>query len=52
MSDHTQEDAQQTQTAHASQPAAGAHPAQSHVPPLTQPDGVQGWRIWDHLGVT
>lgn len=32
------------------QPAAGPHSAQSHVLPLTQPDGVQGWRIVGHLG--
>lgn len=32
------------------QPAAGPHFAQSHVPPLTQPDGVQGWRTVGHLG--
>lgn len=32
------------------QPATGPHFAQSHVPPLTQPDGVKGWRTVGHLG--
>lgn len=34
------------------QPAAGPRSAQNHVLPLTQPDGVQGWRIMGHLGAT
>lgn len=51
-SGHTQEVAQQTQTAHTSPPAAGPHFAQSCIPPLTQPGGVQGWRMGGHLGAT
>lgn len=50
-SGRTREAAQQTQTARASLPL-GPHFAQSHVPPLTQTDGVQGWRIMGHLGAT
>lgn len=34
------------------QSATGHHSAQSHVPPLARPDGVEGWRFVDHLVVT
>lgn len=34
------------------QPATGPYSAQSHIPSLTQPDDVQGWRFVDHLGAT
>lgn len=46
------EAAQQTQTDCRTSQPLGPHFTQSHVPPLTQPHGVQGWRIMGHLGAT